>query len=114
MDAGHQKSDPDEQARHGHRRARSRSPIRWKRKDAENTNAGDDEAADLKSIGVEDGDDQYRDDVVDDGERQQEHAHIDGDSIAPSSARTPTAKAMSVAVGTAQPRPRTGSPLKPR
>ena len=49
-------------------------------KDAENTDAGDGEAGHLNAIGIECGDDQYRDDVVDDGERQQEHAHIDGNS----------------------------------
>ena len=56
----------------------------------------------VQLVGVEQRDHQHRAEVVDDRERQQKHLQPSG-TRSPSSASTPSANAMSVAIGTPQP-----------
>ena len=57
----------------------------------------------IGALTVEDGDGGDGDEVVGDGERREEHAHAVGHADCPKSDSTPSAKAISVAMGMAQP-----------
>ncbi len=64
---------------------------------------GDRERGERDLVGVREGDDQQRHDVVDDHQRQQEHADAGAGSRRPTSARTPSANAVSVPITMPQP-----------
>src|SRR5690349_5002513 len=78
MGTTHQEADPDDRTRKdiGERGAEPDPP---KPQDNENAKRRDDEAAELKSAGIEDSDDQNGNDVVNDRQSQQEDPHIDWD-----------------------------------
>ena len=88
--------------RAGRRRRGRCTPSPARTADREHEHGGDGERRGVDVVGVEDGDDQDGADVVDDRQGQQVERR-DGTIRAPSRLSTPTAKAMSVAIGMPQP-----------
>ena len=75
MNASHKEARPDDERRHDVGMGGAKpEPLKAERQ--ENTERGDAEAVEIQSAGVEQGDDEDRDDVVDDGERQQKDADV--------------------------------------
>ena len=72
------------------------------------SSGGDEQRVVVDAVGVEDRDHEDRADVVDDGEREEEQLQRRRDTRLPSRLSTPTANAMSVAIG--MPQPSTASP----
>src|SRR5262245_12331517 len=78
MHTGAKKSDPDQGTRQDVKR-RGTDPDPLKTKDGKNADRCNGEAFELQIRSIEGSDDQYGDDVIDDGKRQQKDAHVDRD-----------------------------------